>query len=232
MSEREFGHLQSAQARSIAIGRMDLTMFLQQNIPVSVMHRSVGSLKLASESTFLTVEPIDGVGEEHALRVKGNYCLRPDLVVDAVWVNAASTKYRKALEERNLTANLIDAKLPSGLHADHIINRASLKDLIDAGLEPWVMMFEVPASANTNFGAKYEKRLPKVTRETSQIFLGPPQIFKLYVTDWPKDHAQYLRALEQIRNQICNDDIIKGIRKAVGRLFPKRPRRKATARSL
>jgi hypothetical protein len=219
MTEREFGHLKAAQARSIGIGRMDLTVFLERNIDIPVMHRSVDSLKLVSTTLGLTVEPINRVSKEHALRVTGAYCSQPDLVVDAVWVNAASTKYRKALEERNLKANRIDAKLPSDLHADHVINRASLADMIDAGYEPWVMMFEVPASVNTNFGATYETHLPPFKPETPQITLGPAQIFKLYVTDWPKDHAQFLQALEQIRGQICNDGIIAGIQSAFEERF-------------
>jgi hypothetical protein len=220
MTDKPFGVVKESHARSIAFGRFDLAQFLEREppVPVSVMHRSFQSLKKTSELTNLKVEKIEGISESDAVRVHGRYCRNPALYVDAVWVNAASKRYRAALEERAIAANLLDAKMDGKLHADHVVNRASLKEMIGKH-QPWVMMFAVPASANTNFGVNVERQLKPFGEDTGQLFMDESHIFKLFMTDWPRNAAEFNLALEQIQGQIRSEKWVNAIRARFGPLF-------------
>ncbi|MCL7715799.1 hypothetical protein [Stenotrophomonas mori] len=216
---RPFGIVASEQATSIAVARFDLTPFISAGIPFPVMHRSAHSLRVIADTTGLSVSPLLDDSGEDAVRVHGYFNNRRELKIDAVWVKASSAKYRTALAQRNLTGGLIDQRLPSGLHADHIVNRASLRALLAAGHAPWLMLFEVPAAANSGFGALVERHLPPFDETTPQIHLGPEHIFKLYATDWPRNRNEFEKALKDIADQVHNPRIVADIRTRFAPLF-------------
>lgn len=214
------GHIKESHVSSIAIARFDITAFVgKEIIPFAVMHRRFQSLKNISEMTGLVVEAIDNVDKRDAVRVHGNYNHNPNLHIDSVWVAAASNKYRKALQERGFSANLISQKFPSDLHADHVLNRASLIDMMKKGHEPWLLLFEVPGSANTNYGNLVERHLPAFSPDAGQAHLSPIQLFKLLCTDWPKSKENFEESLRQITAQGVNEEWVAQIREQLHGLF-------------
>ncbi|HEL3005578.1 TPA: hypothetical protein UM358_000499 [Stenotrophomonas maltophilia] len=212
-----FGFLAEEMATSISLSRFDLSAFIAKRVPISIMHRSFESLRKIFEYQFLTVETLI---DDHAVRVTGKIGRPEDgLFIDAVWVKAASSRYRDALNERDRRAGLVEEKLPRALHVDHIVNRASLSEMHEAKQIPWVMLFAVPAQANTNFGNSVERHLPKISADKGQEFLSAIHIFKLYTTDWPRNTAEFDKALDQIGAQIQRPDLIQEMDRELRPIF-------------
>jgi hypothetical protein len=219
LNMKPFGMLCDDESRCVSIPRFDLSIFIEKSIPFPVLHRSIQSLRAVNAVSGLSDEPLSGGSNTDAIRVVGDYCGNRELHIDSVWVRAKSSRYRKALQRRNLTANLIDSRLPSTIHADHVVSRASLRVMDSRGHDPWVLMFEVPASANTNFGSKIERHLPKVSPNSGQLHLLPAHIFKLYMTEWPRSRAEFDAVLDNISRQIRNDGVVSQIRQDFAPLF-------------
>jgi hypothetical protein len=72
------------------------------------------------------------------------------------------------------------------LDADHVLNRASLKQIPDA----WVMLFPVPADGNRGFGRTVERFRPSVKPGTRTMPLTPETTFKLFCGAMPRNRSE------------------------------------------
>jgi len=155
---------------------------------------------------------LDGISSDDALLFIGDYSGNKDLHLEALWVRAKSNKYRDAFKAKHRRANIMEA--PSDLHADHIVNRASLMKLYE-NHDPWVMVFEVPASANIGIGSKIEKFLPLIPEDQTQQNLLPLHAFKLFATDMPKTKIEFDQVMTSIDGQIMLKDFVDKVRAEV-----------------
>lgn len=155
---------------------------------------------------------LEGINSEDALLFIGYYGGSRALFLEALWVRAKSKKYRDALKAKHQRAK--NPAPPSDLHADHIVNRASLKAIYESH-DPWVMIFETPASANSGAGSKIEKFLPPIPDQVSQVFLTPLHAFKLFATDMPKTKDEFDLVMSFIDKQICDKDYVSEIKSEI-----------------
>ncbi|MBY5448097.1 hypothetical protein HFO91_00165 [Rhizobium leguminosarum] len=116
---------------------------------------------------------------------------------DKIWVRVSSDLYRTGLQHQALSAFKLTPKELTGVHADHIINRARLKNHPDG----WVCLFPVPARANTHFGSVVERKLAPVDGSVDRIDLSPLVAFKLFCGIFPRSPVQLDTAMKSIRGQ-------------------------------
>ncbi|MBY3441813.1 hypothetical protein [Rhizobium laguerreae] len=116
---------------------------------------------------------------------------------DKLWVQVDCDQYRKALQRQALSTYKVSAHQITGIHADHIINRARLC----AHPKGWVCLFPVPGHANTNFGSTIEKKLQPVPADIERIDLSPLVAFKLFCGIYPRTESQLKSAMRDIRGQ-------------------------------
>ena len=204
--------IQSNQSAHVAIARSDITAFIENKVPLPIMHRSLESLKRCMDLMCMKQVELEGISSEDALLFIGNYGGNSALFLEALWVRAKSKKYRDAFKAKHQRAN--NSPPPSDLHADHIVNRASLKALYESH-DPWVMIFETPASANSGVGSKIEKFLPLIPNQESQVFLTPLHTFKLFATDMPRTKIEFDQVMSSIDGQICDKDYVSEIKSEI-----------------
>ena len=196
----------------VGIARSDVVAFIEAKVDLPIMHRSRKSLLDTMEAMSMGKHVLEGIDENDALLFIGNYSGRSGPFLEALWVRAKWKKYRSAFIAKHKRANNEPPK--SDLHADHIVNRKSLEALYEKH-DPWVMIFEVPASANRGMGAKVERFLPRVGENQSQVHLGPLHAFKLFATDMPKSKGDFERVMAAIEGQILDTTYVQSIREAV-----------------
>ena len=194
------GMLRDQSVAPVLFSRIDLISLLEHTSHVSVMHRTFCSLKKISELQSLNLSKLSDVPESEAVLVSGNFGGNGPYV-SFVWARAKSSQYRKALNARLLTSKITALPMASNLHADHIVNRASLRDLYEQH-DPWVMLFEVPDSANSGFGSLVERVLPRYPDNTSQVLVEPLHLFKLFCTDLPRNKVDLKIVMKHIQGQV------------------------------
>ncbi|HDS1083988.1 MULTISPECIES: hypothetical protein [Stenotrophomonas] len=220
MDTRPIGHSTSEQAAFIILSRVDLASVLENSAEeVPVYFREFNGLGEYCAEKKLAVKELPGISSSDAMLVSGyfNGCL--GLFVDFVWASAASNRYRDAVKAK---WELRDPgrTLPSNLHADHIVNRGSLKDLQAAGFDPWVMLFEVPWSANVGFGGRVERGRDQIAITESRINLNGLLLYKLFATDFPKSQDDFHKTLENIGGQINHEGWLKKVKEEMAPYMP------------
>lgn len=191
------------QASSIIFARMDVTCLIEHGIPVPVYFRSYSHLHRYCRTTGLTIKKVPRVSIQNAVRVIGE---NHGHFQDFLWVRAKAKNYRKALRFRNFSAGLTPDGLPNGLHADHVVNRSSLKQVVFNGHDPWIMLFAVPNSSNSGFGFAVERHLPELDPNVERLNLSPLMCFKLYASVWPKNKRELKIILVSIKGQFLNQN--------------------------
>jgi hypothetical protein len=213
---KPISHLHLNHATHVAIARADITAFIENDVPLPIMFQSRCLLeKCMNENSMIEVK-LKGIKREEALLFKGNYNGNSALPLEALWVQAKSNKYRKAFHAKHKLANIEVAT--SSLHADHIVNRAILKHLYK-NHDPWVMVFETPASANSGVGASIERNLSAIAAEVEQIFLDPLHAFKLFATDMPKTKDEFDAVMKSIDGQIQNKKFVEKMKCEIEKLY-------------
>lgn len=180
------------------------------NQEVPVLFREFDDLEKYCLEKKLALQKIPGLCCSEAIIASGDFEGRRRHFVDFVWVKASSRKYRDAVK---LKWNLRDPDrtFPADLHVDHIVNRGSLKAMQNAGVDPWVMLFEVPWSANVGFGSVVERGSDQVKTDERRINITGLLLYKLYATDFPKSQADFKQTLKNIREQILDEEWVKRI---------------------
>jgi hypothetical protein len=112
--------------------------------------------------------------------------------------------------------NDIAYQLLAILDADHVLNRASLKQIPDA----WVMLFPVPADANRGFGRMVERYRSQVKPGTNTMHLMPETAFKLFAGAMPRDQNELQKLKRIIEGQIGVRDYVDRMCAAVERRLP------------
>ena len=209
---KPLSHLNSNQVAHVAIARSDITAFIENSVPLAIMHRSLSSLEQCMSASKMQRCELKGISSKDALLFVGDYCGNKALPLEALWVRAKSHKYRDAFHAKHQRANNTTA--PSDLHADHIVHRASLKQIYERH-DPWVMIFETPASANSGVGSKIEKFLPLIPDHVTQVFLAPLHAFKLFATDIPKTKIEFDQVMASIDGQILTKDFVAEIKNEI-----------------
>ena len=139
-----------------------------------------------------------------------------------VWVRASYTKYRKQMKGIYLKAFRASSRDLEDIHADHVINLASVAE------DAWVQLFPVPARVNQMFGAKIEQFLPRVDLRLDRADLPPLIFFKLFCRTVPKSEREWEEAIKQVRDQILpvspgaeayRDHVDEDVRRALKRDF-------------
>jgi hypothetical protein len=102
------------------------------------------------------------------------------------------------------------------LDADHVLNRASLKQIPDA----WVMLFPVPADANRGFGRTVERFRPSVKPGTRTIPLTPETTFKLFCGAMPRNRSELQKLKTTLAGQLRASNYVASMCAAVERRLP------------
>jgi hypothetical protein len=118
-----------------------------------------------------------------------------------IWTLSNFSGYREPFAEFHCTNDDIDFKGLTGLHADHVINRARLRSLPDS----WVLLFPVDRKSNIGHGAKVEKRLKPIEKIDEVMYLDSVSLFKIFSNDFPKTTTDLDRALENFEGQILSN---------------------------
>jgi hypothetical protein len=211
--ERPIGILKEDAVRVVGLFRFNLVNLIEAAgyWNIAVAYKDVGRLcdELADEFVC-EFRKIPGVDPLDAFWAYGRDT--PGNRYDFIWVRAGWRGYRKAMQGKARFAKMLSPKtdaqgnpipgplkLPPDLHADHVINRASLKA---TGSDAWVMLCEVPASANSGFGSMVERfSAPVDFSARTRIDLDPLLAFKLWATDMPKTPAEFEAVMEHITGQ-------------------------------
>lgn len=117
------------------------------------------------------------------------------------WVRAKYTAYRDFLTEalaEALKCNVLDM---ASVDADHVANRASMKDHSDA----WVALVPVPKAVNQAFGSKFERSL-HIAAEMDRVDFDPRHAFKLFSDRFPENSYDFEQAMKAIKSWFFVDD--------------------------
>ena len=88
------------------------------------------------------------------------------------------------------------------LHADHVINRARLRDLPDA----WVVLFPVSGKVNSRFGSSVEKGLPPLPTGIGHAVIDPLPAFKLLCDLIPRTEKEFSEQMNVVTGWFASDD--------------------------
>ena len=113
-----------------------------------------------------------------------------------VWVRAPFRGYRHALVQASIPGFGMQAADLVNLDADHVVNRARLREWPDA----WVLLFPVHRRANRPFGA-VEAKLPPIAFGDERVDLDPLLGLKLFCSVLP-GREQVDLAMEDVEGQI------------------------------
>jgi len=122
--------------------RMDICCIIEDDgSPPPVMFGNFHLLEKWATYHGLDILKIDGIRTTSAVRMTGFYRVYSkgiEFGYNHVWVRAGYTRYIKALEAAAAGHRIGKSDL-AAIHADHVINRARLKEIPDA----WVAIFPV-----------------------------------------------------------------------------------------
>ncbi|WP_180863483.1 hypothetical protein [Stenotrophomonas maltophilia] len=220
MNTRPIGHSTVEQASFVILSRVDLAALLENvNEEIPVFFRDFSDLEEYCAEKKLSLKEIPGISPEDAIMVSGNFNGRQGVFVDFVWAGARSKKYRDAVKAK---WGMRDPgrDIPANMHVDHIVNRGCLKNFLAAGLNPWVMLFEVPWSSNVGFGCSIERGRDQIATTESRINLSGLLLYKLYATDFPKSKEDFCKTLKNIRGQILHEGWLNRVEEEITPYMP------------
>ncbi|MGG6893764.1 hypothetical protein [Rhizobium sp. BR 315] len=181
--------------------RLDFaTMYEEDGELPPLFFRNLSMLYTWAISRGLLVKRLAEVDCCGAYRISGQYRginTPASWGYDQIWVRVACNQYRTALQTQALSTFNLSGRDLSGIHADHVINRARLKEHLGG----WVCLFPVPARANTHFGSVVERKMPPVPAHVDRIDLSPLVAFKLFCGVFPRSPIQLEAAMKDIRGQ-------------------------------
>lgn len=186
--------LAPASASFLGQLRADLAHLLADGHSLPAMFSDVDRLRRWAGRLGLRAKPVSGIKPTLALDVSGSVAGEPYY---QTWASVRFSSYARALRAAALHYCEVDRVSLAGIHADHVINRARLKNHKDA----WVMLFPVPREANSPFGA-IERRLANVPEQVTRIDLTPLVALKLFCGRLPRTETELALAMNDVRGQL------------------------------
>lgn len=172
-------------------------MFLDQKIMSSTMEEM--GLKPASKK-------LGSLSPHNAVLYEGFY-KKTQHWLSLLFVRARWSSYRQAIIMKNQSNRFITDKLCSHIHADHVLFRGSLKKEIYNTCDPWMLLVEVPAEANSGFGRLVERHLPSLQSATTApvTWLTPLQLFKIFCIDMPANNQDIHTIMKNLKSRLAYD---------------------------
>lgn len=190
----------------ITRSRLDISCLIERGEPVPVLFEKRDYLMAWANRSGLDIRILDGGEGLDAVRAVGLYPLESGRVlspVDFVWVRTAWRGYRKAMAERSFGFSDSDEALTRAYHADHVVARSRLKRVP----ESWSLIFEVPAQANTVFGAKIERRLVPIEPGFRRYDLTGMELLKIFGETMPLGTMPIDEMIERVRGQFLPKNV-------------------------
>lgn len=194
--------------------RLDLSATFEEEHKTPVYFKTKELLfRFVSECRF-KAEIIRDLSDTEALYIVGG--ADSAYPYGLVWVaaNLEQIKVRKALVNTIVDAYHLDESDLSVVHADHLFNRASVKDIPDA----WLLLFPTVADVNWKSGFKLEKGL-RVDPKVDEVELTPLHVFKMLSNFWPRNREEFEEGMKIISGQNLIPGMEERIRQYVGPTF-------------
>lgn len=194
--------------------RMDIVSNLEQRRPVPVYFEACHHMEAYCEANELTIVAIRGVQMEDSVLIRHT---GTRVGYGLVWVKATTRQpdVRKAMVNHIVDAYGLEEATLSPVDADHIVNRASLRQVPDA----WVTVMPVFYEVNRRSGFILEKGL-EIDRLRSKIYPNPLHIFKILSDTWPRNVEEYEQAMRKIEGQHQLPHLTSEIRNWIAKAFP------------
>lgn len=181
---------------------LDLSTYLENKheFPTMLYELTTDLEQWVSTEPNLTSESISGASFSQLRRIHGTIkCNGVNLSYDQIWVRVTYSGYRKAFAQHHSGREGIARHELAGLHADHVINRARLKNIPDA----WVVLFPVLGSVNSRFGSAVEKSLEPLMPGVGKASMDPLPAFKLFCESMPKVMSDVPKQMAIVRGQLA-----------------------------
>ncbi|RQN06642.1 hypothetical protein [Pantoea ananatis] len=199
-SEDGFGKLRGEQSIVTSFASTDIIFFYDSGGALPVMFLTEQDMIFTLKSMGLNHQSkkLPDTFNGNAKLFEG-YCRGEFLSL--LYVKAKWGDYRKAITQKNISNKFITDKLATHIHADHVLFRGCLKKEIYLSFNPWLLLIEVPAEANSAFGSLVERNLPhlEIGRTQPVTYLTPLQIFKLICVDMPKNKKHLKIIMKNIK---------------------------------
>ncbi|WP_456309705.1 hypothetical protein [Serratia proteamaculans] len=221
------GILRGEQASVVVFTSFDIQFIYEEGgrIPCmfltrTAMEETMREMQLNDES-----EKLVDISPDNAVLYQGYYQNKRGHWLSLVFVRARWSSYRKALTAKNKSNNFIKDKLAHHIHADHVLFRGALKEEIYPSYDPWLLLVEVPAEANSGFGSAVERFLPSLEEAKTEAvtWLTPLQLFKIFCVDMPKTDHDRLKIMDNLKKQlIFNPTLFNDIQQAIDQVVATR----------